>query len=309
MAGVDLIVGGIVGTLCSELYNLVVTLIKKTNEFSPLLEAIKSTVGGLESLIPRIEDLNEKLKISNKEIDMLKKTLSEGVKLVGKCSNKPKWYEKAKYTDKLTALDEALKRELNMLKAHAARDAKENLLLARKNQGQLVELATDWSKWLGMARKHGDQLGESVKDGRETFGAVEEIKKLIVKLLEFWVSCLIIIIVVWVILLIFRHLGKSMRIATAVPDWKILSRSSCKGCKSVVWWARVGVFFVGSFGNLFGYVSVVLGIFFSIAADITLEIRAQHQQGFSGSRVRRLLSSIGSSAFVLFVLIFGFFWV
>ncbi|KAM1810079.1 hypothetical protein ACFX12_026888 [Malus domestica] len=301
MAGVDLIVGGIVGTLCSELYNLVVTLIKKTNEFNPLLEAIKSTVGGLESLIPRIEDLNEKLKISNKEIDRLKKTLSEGVELVGECSNNPKLYKKAKYTDKLTDLDKALKRELNMLKAHAARDAKENLLLAGENQGQLVELARDWRKWLGMGEKHGDQLEELVKDGREKFGAVKEIKKLIDKLLGFWILGLTIIIVVSVILLIFSQLRESMRIATAVPNWKILSRSHCKVCKSVVQWARVGVFLVGSFVDLLGYATIVLYFFFVIAADITSEIRAQRQRGFSGSRVRRLLFFIGYSFIFLLV--------
>ncbi|KAM1261484.1 hypothetical protein ACFX2I_026805 [Malus domestica] len=232
----NLIGGGIVGTLCSELYNLVVTLIKTTNEFSPLLEAIKLTVGGLESLIPQIEDRNEKLKISNKETERLKKALTDGVELVGECSNNPKWYKKAKYTDKLTALDEALERELDMLTAHAASDTKEALLLTRKNHDDLVKLARDGRKGLEMARKHGDQLVELAKDGSETFDTVKEIMNLIYHFLGYCISGLIVIIVFWVVLHTFILLGESKRIATAVLesvlDGIIFPR--CKVCKSVV---------------------------------------------------------------------------
>ncbi|KAM1810076.1 hypothetical protein ACFX12_026885 [Malus domestica] len=290
----NLIGGGIVGTLCSELYNLVVTLIKKTNEFSPLLEAIKLTVGGLESLIPQIEDLNEKLKVSNKETERLKKALSDGVELVGECSNNPKWYKKAKYTDKLTALDEALERELDMLTAHAASDTKEALLLTRKNHDDLVKLARDGRKGLEMERKHGDQLVELAKDGSETFDTVKEIMYLIYQFLGFWISGLIIIIVVCVMLPIFSLFGESKRIATALLDG-ILSR--CKVCKSVVEWARLRVSLVRTYANLLAWFFTALCLFYLFIKVI----RDQYKRGFSRSEVCKLLFWIGCSSIFLFI--------
>lgn len=106
----DLIGGGAVGLIFSELYKAFENLIKKTKKFSPHLKAIKATVDSLKPVIDQIEVQNKELNLSNEETEKLKNIISDDVKLVRDCSKNPKWYRKASYTDKLTDLDEALKR-------------------------------------------------------------------------------------------------------------------------------------------------------------------------------------------------------
>ncbi|CAL9026848.1 unnamed protein product [Prunus brigantina] len=124
----DLIGRGAVGLIFSELYKAVENLIKKTKKFSPHLKAFKATVDSLKPVIDQIEEQNKELNLSNEETEKLKNIISDGVKLVGDCSKNPKWYRKASYTDKLTDLDEALKRQLEILKAQGLRDGKETLI-------------------------------------------------------------------------------------------------------------------------------------------------------------------------------------
>ncbi|RXH74925.1 hypothetical protein DVH24_029646 [Malus domestica] len=65
----ELVGGGIVGTMCSE------------------LDRINGSRFGVTD--PQIEELNKKLKFSNQETDRLKKTLSEGVKLLANAPTIP----------------------------------------------------------------------------------------------------------------------------------------------------------------------------------------------------------------------------
>ncbi|KAI5319407.1 PREDICTED: probable [Prunus dulcis] len=125
----DLIGGAAIGLIFSELYKGVENLIEKTKKFSPHLKAIKATVDSLKPVIDQIEEQNKELNLSNEETEKLKRIISDGIKLVGDCSKNPKWwYRKASYTDKITDLDEALKRQLEILKAQGLRDGKETLI-------------------------------------------------------------------------------------------------------------------------------------------------------------------------------------
>ncbi|XP_008241556.1 PREDICTED: uncharacterized protein LOC103339971 [Prunus mume] len=145
----DLIGGAAVGLIFSELYKAVENLIEKTKKFSPHLKAITATVDSLKPVIDQIEKQNKELNLSNEETEKLKKIISDGIKLVGDCSKNPKWYRKASYTDKLTDLDEALKRQLEILKAQGLRDGKETLIRVTEikkliNQLQASLLQASW---------------------------------------------------------------------------------------------------------------------------------------------------------------------
>ncbi|BFG38951.1 hypothetical protein CerSpe_252250 [Prunus speciosa] len=140
----DLIGGAAVGLIFSELYKAVENLIQKNKKFRTHLTAIKATVDSLKPLIDQTEKQNKELNLSNEETDKLKNIISDGIKLVGDCSKKPKLYSTAHYTDKLTKLDEDLKWQLEIIKVQGLRDVKETLIIVTEIKKLINQLQASW---------------------------------------------------------------------------------------------------------------------------------------------------------------------
>ncbi|CAB4287493.1 unnamed protein product [Prunus armeniaca] len=243
----DLIGGAALGLIFSELYKAVENLIEKTKKFSPHLKVITATIDSLKPVIDQIEKQNKELNLSNEETEKLKKIISDGIKLVGDCSKNPKWYRKASYTDKLTDLDEALKRQLEILKAHGLRDGKETLI-------RVTEI-----------KKLINQLQASLLQA----------------------SCLLLVLIIFLILVsrvMFSVPGgvREQQLATSsasVPDGGIILSRPAR--------LQLGYFVVWLFGKLLVYAvyGVFVCMVIGIVGGCVEAIQDQYRQGFSGLKL------------------------
>ncbi|PQQ11777.1 uncharacterized protein Pyn_00648 [Prunus yedoensis var. nudiflora] len=141
MSGIgELLAGGAVGTLCSEVYSGVSKLISKFRQFKPLFENIQSTLHFLQPLIIQIEAQNKELKLPDKEMENIRNELRKGLNLIHECLENPEWYKMPKYHDQLLEFDRSLKRQLDLMLVQALRDGKTSLLMLTEQAGKLGDL-------------------------------------------------------------------------------------------------------------------------------------------------------------------------
>ncbi|KAL6222544.1 hypothetical protein ACLB2K_005936 [Fragaria x ananassa] len=182
----ELVGGAVLGAAFGVLFDVVKKAVDKPTTFKPLLENIKFSLEFLKPVIENIGKHNEELILPDEEIEYLITEMKQGVKLVQKSSKVSKWNcVKSYYMDQLIELDASLKRLFQILMVQGVRDAKETLILARKNTSQLTESVKDGKETLELARKYTEQ---SARDGKETLVLARKTGRLL-KQIEHIVTC------------------------------------------------------------------------------------------------------------------------
>ncbi|KAL6273771.1 hypothetical protein ACE6H2_024463 [Prunus campanulata] len=182
MSGIgELLAGGAVGTLCSEVYSGVSKLISKFRQFKPLFENIQSTLHFLQPLIIQIEAQNKELKLPDKEMENIRNELRKGLNLIHECLENPEWYKMPKYHDQLLEFDRSLKRQLDLMLVQALRDGKTSLLMLTEQAGKLGELTVYVKEILELARRINLSKPETETSNASPlpFGLGEELKQII----------------------------------------------------------------------------------------------------------------------------------
>ncbi|KAL6224764.1 hypothetical protein ACLB2K_003619 [Fragaria x ananassa] len=182
----ELVGGAVLGAAFGVLFDVVKKAVDKPTTFKSLLENIKFSLEFLKPVIENIGKHNEELILPDEEIEYLITEMKQGVKLVQKSSKVSKWNcMKSYYMDQLIELDASLKRLFQILMVQGVRDAKETLILARKNTSQLTESVKDGKETLELARKYTEQ---SARDGKETLVLARKTRRLL-KQIEHIVTC------------------------------------------------------------------------------------------------------------------------